>query len=120
MAVKIESFRFLPLSEFPTLKTRNTARAGMLNTIVENIMKCPAGQGVCCPCSELDKFERFSIQKALQSRGKHVTVQESINAQKKPMLWFRPMTDEQWKEHLEALRARDERRAAKKEKKPKK
>jgi hypothetical protein len=110
---KIESIRFIDGTELPAIR-RNTVRAGMVATIIDNLSKAPPGKHLFIATSDLEPYERFGLQKALQARGQHVQVHIGENpATKKPSLFIRKLTDAEWKEHIDALRARDERRAVK-------
>lgn len=106
--MKITSVTFIKAESLPAKRVVNSAMNQNVTTIIENLAKAPAGSHLCIAADDIAKFERYALQKRLQSRGAHVLV---INGEhpttKKPALFIRKLSDSEWKEYVSNLEGRE-------------
>ena len=80
-----------------TLKTRDTQSNKNVETIMENLRQTKTDLVIAG--DDMQKYERYALQRKLQNAGAKVIVQSGTNAQKKPVLVIHRLTDAEWKEY---------------------
>jgi hypothetical protein len=101
--MKINSITLVDSSTIPRIQARNTQRAKETAEILVQLAKAPAGKAVAIDASDVKKYERYSMQKALQKAGAHAIVTSGINpANGKLSLFVNRLTDAEWKDWLKS------------------
>lgn len=98
--MKITSINFVDTASIPLWNPRNTQRAKDIQTIIENLSKAPAGKSLVIAGTDIKKFERYHLQKALQKAGAKVTVSNGKGANGADVLNIRKLSEAEWKEYL--------------------
>jgi hypothetical protein len=98
--MKITSINVVQPGEVILSAKRDTERAKNVREILEFFATNPSAREISLT-GEQKKFERYTLQKALQRAGAHVTVHNGTSAKTgKTMLVIRRLTDAEWKEYL--------------------
>lgn len=105
--MKITSVTFIKAESLPARRVVNSQTNQNVTTIIENLAKCPMGQHLVIAADDIAKFERYALQKKLQSRGAHALVLNGEHpTTKKPALFIRKLSDSEWKEYVANLSER--------------
>lgn len=98
--MKVTSINFIETGNIPVKPARNTQNAQMVRNILENLGKAKDGQSLVLAVTDMAKYERYNLQKKLQSAGAKVLV--SIGTHKdtgKEVLFVRKLSNKEWTEY---------------------
>lgn len=115
--MKIVTINVVKESDF-IKKARATKGNVNVGKILTHLKENPTQKFCAVTVEEMKNFDRYSLQRALQRAGQHVTIDNGTSkATNKPILIIERLSDEDWKAYVENLKRKQSERAGKGKKK---
>jgi len=100
--VKITGINIVNESDVPRNALRATQTGENVRRILEQFARLAPGKALILSGTEIRKYERYALQKALQKQGAHVLVGKCQDANGKDALSIRKLSEADWKEYIKS------------------